>query len=43
MRSLPGRDCAIVDQGVCRFIEWSIIVTRNRWGGMGLAGYEVSL
>jgi len=38
MRSLLGRVCVFVDQGVRRFIQWSMIVTRSRSGGVGLAG-----
>jgi len=43
MRSLWGRVCVFVNQGVCRFMQWSMIVTNNRAGGVGLAGYVASL
>ena len=43
MRSLWGRVCVFVNQGVCRFMQWSMIVTNNLVGGMGLARYIASL
>jgi len=43
MRSLWGRVCVFVNQGVCRFMQWSMIVTDNLVGGMGLARYIASL
>ena len=43
MRSLWGRVCVFVSQVVCRFMQWSMIVTDNLVGRMGLAGYIASL
>jgi hypothetical protein len=43
MWSLWGRVCVFVNQGVCRFMQWSMIVTDNLVGGMGLARYIASL
>jgi len=37
MRSLWGRVCVFVNQGVRRFMQWSMIVTDNLVGRMGLA------
>ena len=43
MRSLWGRICVFLNQGVCMFIWWSMTLTYTLVGGLGLAGCITSL
>ena len=43
MRSLWGRVCVFLNQGVCMFIQWSMTLTYTLDGGMGLASCITSL